>query len=93
MKNAKNLLLSLILALASSCEVEHAPPAVATCISNGDGSASCADTRRPKHNQTYQQSNTENMVCTSPEDYKSAYNYCSDLREDLIKCERKKGKK
>ena len=93
MKNAKNLLLSLIFVLVSSCEVEHAPPLIETCISNGDGTAGCADRRKPKNNQSYQLADTTNMVCTNPEDYKSAYNYCSELREDLIKCERKKGKK
>ena len=93
MKNAKNLLLSLVLVFVSSCDVEHAPPDIETCVSNGDGSGSCADLRNPKEKQKYQKLDTTNMICTNTDDYKTLYNYTSQLREDLIKCERKKGKR
>ena len=89
MKIGKNLLLSLSLAWLVSCKAPWPPPAIEKCIHNAENTAECADLRKPKEEQSYTRADLVNYVCTSPKDEEKLYNYCANLRQKLIECERK----
>jgi hypothetical protein len=88
MKSVKYLLWSLLLVFLNSCKTPYPFPKLETCIHNEDNSAECADLRLPKNEQSYSKVELKNYICTNPDDYGSAFNYCSDLREKLVKCEK-----
>ena len=89
MKIGKNLLLSLLLAWLASCKAPWPPPAIEKCIHNAENTAECADLRKPKEEQSYTRTDLVNYICTSPGDEEKLYNYCANLRQKLIECERK----
>ena len=89
MKNVKSLLLLLPLLLANKCTPPYEPPKSELCIHNNSNSAECADLRKPSEEQQYHNENLVNYICTNPDDYRQAYNYCMDLRQKLIECKSK----
>lgn len=90
MKIVNVFLLSLLfvcLSSFSSCSVKYAPPKGEVCIHNQDNSAECTDLRKPEVDRQYTKLDLTNNICTNPPDYERYFNYCSDLRSKLIKCE------
>lgn len=81
--------LAIILVTALGCKVPWPPPAIEKCIHNADNTAECADLRKPKEAQSYTRTDLVNYICTSPKDEEKLYNYCANLRQKLIECERK----
>lgn len=71
----------------SSCE-RHKPPKIETCIINTDH-LHCIDERVDPDEYDRSFSEALGYLSTSPRGYSDYKNYCSKLREDLIKCERK----
>lgn len=70
--------------------MKYAPKPVEICIMNDNYSAQCTDLRLKKEDQNYKRDVLENYICTNPSDEEYLYNYASDLRERLIKCETRK---
>ena len=89
MKKDASLLVSLIALCLVSCK-KYQPPKAELCISGANYSFQCNDMRRVEGQQDYDIAYPLNYICTNPQDYKTAYNYCADLRERLIKCERRR---
>ena len=54
-----------------------------------DGNLICNDLRKNKKEQTYERPYKAGDICTNADDYSQAYAYCADLRERLIKAEKK----
>lgn len=75
--------------LASSCETLYAPPKAELCVVTAEGDGACNDKRLPEDKQSYFRALKKGDIATNPDDYKNQFNYCSDIREKLIKCERK----
>jgi hypothetical protein len=78
----------LILLLLISCNEKYAPPRSEICTFN-DNNLICNDLRKPKKEQTYERPYQRGDICTNADDYGRNYDYCSDLRERLIKAEKK----
>lgn len=67
--------------LCISCQsIQWERPNVPFCISNGDGSASCAF-----KDGTYIEENTSNWITSSPEYYDAYLDYVEDLEVRLQK--------
>lgn len=84
-------IVSVLLLSLTSCKVPYAPPKSELCITSYIGNEptfACNDARRdePDYDLPY----TENYICTNADDYEKIKLYCLDLRERLIKCERRK---
>lgn len=60
---------------------------IETCVHNDDNSAQCNDKRLGPEKENYQRLDLVNYICTNSDDYNTTYDYGSNLREDLIKCE------
>ena len=71
--------------ISSSCK-SFPPPKVELCITSDDYISACVDKRLPEGEQEYDRPYEVNYICTNPADYNQLYNYCMDLREELIKC-------
>lgn len=89
MTNVSALATSLLLVSLNNCATPHRPPQIETCIHNDSNSAECTDLRLPKDKQSYTNVELTNYICTNPKDEQTMYNYCADMREKLIQCERK----
>lgn len=74
----------------SSCETLHAPPKTETCITTTEGDGACDDPRLEEPKRSYFRDYKKGDMCTNPSDYQLLENYCSTLRQNLIKCERGK---
>lgn len=87
MINVEILLLSLLMLSVSSCE-SFPPPKTEVCITLENPGMGCSDPRLPDDDRNYDRDYTSSYVCTNPSDYQIMFAYCSDLREELIRCKR-----
>lgn len=71
--------LLLISTILTSCQtLKWQRPDVPACISNGDGSAECADRNGP-----YSHADTTNWLTLDPDNYKLYEDYVGDLERRL----------
>ena len=72
----------LLMLLVSSCQ-NFPPPKGEICTAYGDGSGefACIDTRTEKEYDRYPHAGD---ILTNGKDYQQYYNYCNDLRKELI---------
>jgi hypothetical protein len=88
MKNVLSLPMLFLVISASKCSTPaHRPPKAELCITGDNYELACADQRLPEGERSYLRSYTVNYICTNSNDYEAQYNYCSNLREKLIRCE------
>ena len=79
-------LILFVTLIVSSCET-YAPPKSELCGVTKYKDFQCNDSRVEP--QDYDRVIRIGDVCTNPGDFKAMRFYCIDLRERLIKCERK----
>ena len=77
------------LLLLAACKDGYAPPKIELCTTS-EGLFVCSDLRKPKDQQEYSRLIDNNMICTNSLDYNRAYDYCADMRKELIKLKRSK---
>ena len=89
MKNVLSLPMLFLVISASKCSnpPAHRPPQAEICITGDNYELACADQRLPEGERSYLRPYTVNYICTNGTDYDAQYNYCSNLREKLIRCE------
>jgi hypothetical protein len=77
----------LILFLLIACNEKYAPPQIESCTYN-ENNLICADQRINK-GKAYERSFKSGDICTNMDDYSRTYDYCADLRERLIRAEKR----
>ncbi len=78
-----------ILLSASKCE-KYPPPVGELCGYRGQtcGDLACNNPNLPDGQQDYTREADVGDIVVSPGRYNDMFNYCTDLRKDLIKCEK-----
>ena len=75
------------LLLLIACKEKYPPPFLEICTHN-ENNLICADQRINK-GKAYERPYKAGDICTNADDYSRSYDYCADLRERLIKAEKR----
>ena len=77
----------IFLLLLVACNEKYPPPETEICTTS-DGTFICADQRVDK-GKAYVKLIENNYICTPTDDYDRLYAYCSDMRKERIKAEKR----
>ena len=86
-----NVLIILTLSFLSSCK-DFPPPKGELCVATGFQSSeiACSNTALPEDKRKYFRQLEKGDMVTEPAQFDRVQAYCIDLRQELIKCNRRK---